>query len=63
MSRSLKKLGPFIILKHTVLTSGRRLRIYSFAQIIRIITRLAVSGTRIKDRNAGWFWYDGKREK
>ena len=62
MSRSLKKLGPFIILKHTVLTSGRRLRIYSFGQIIRIITRLAVSGTRIKDRNAGWFWYDGKRE-
>ena len=62
MSRSLKKLGPFIILKHTVLTSGRRLRIYSFAQIIRIITRLAVSGTRIKDRKAAWFWYDGKRE-
>jgi glycosyltransferase involved in cell wall biosynthesis len=62
LSRSLKKLGPFIILKHTVLTSGRRLRIYSLGQIIRIITRLAFSGSRIEDRNAGWFWYDGKRE-
>ena len=62
MSRSLKKLGPFIILKHTVLTSGRRLRIYSLGQIIRIIARLALSGTRIKDRKAAWFWYDGKRE-
>ena len=62
LSRSLKKLGGFILLKKTVLTSGRRLRIYSFGQIMRIITRLAFSDGRIKDRNTGWFWYDGKRE-
>ena len=62
LSRSLKKLGRFILLKQTVLTSGRRLRIYSFWEIMRIITRLTTSGGRIKDRNAGWFWYDGKRE-
>jgi hypothetical protein len=62
LSRSLKKLGGFILLKQRVLTSGRRLRIYSFWEIMRIITRLATSGGRIEDRNAGWFWYDGKRE-
>lgn len=62
LSRSLKKLGGFILLKQTVLTSGRRLRVYSFGEIMRIITRLAMSGGRIEDRNTGWFWYDGKRE-
>ena len=62
LSRSLKKLGGFIILKQRVLTSGRRLRIYSFWEIMRIITRLAMSGGRVEDRNTGRFWYDGKRE-
>ena len=62
LSCSLKKLGRFVLLKQTVLTSGRRLRIYSFWEIMRIITRLAMSDGRIEDRNAGWFWYDGKRE-
>jgi hypothetical protein len=62
LSRSLKKLGGFVLLKQTVLTSGRRLRIYSFAEIMRIVMRLAMSDGRIEDRNTGWFWYDGKRE-
>lgn len=62
LRRSLKKLGAFVLLKQTVLTSGRRLRIYSFWEIMRIIACLGKSGGRIEDRNAGWFWYDGKRE-
>jgi glycosyltransferase involved in cell wall biosynthesis len=62
LSRSLKKLGGFILLKQTVLTSGRRLRIYSFRENMRIIACLGTSGGRIEDRNTGWFWYDGKRE-
>jgi glycosyltransferase involved in cell wall biosynthesis len=62
LRRSLKKLGAFVLLKQTVLTSGRRLRIYSFWEIMRIIVCLGTSGGRIEDRNAGWFWYDGKRE-
>jgi len=62
LSRTLKKLGRFILLKQTVLTSGRRLRIYSFWKIMRIIACLGTSGGRIEDRNTGWFWYDGKRE-
>ena len=62
LSRSLKKLGGFVLLKQRVLTSGRRLRIYSFWEIMRIIACLGTSGGRIEDRNTGWFWYDGKRE-
>lgn len=62
LSRSLKKLGSFVLLKQTVLTSGRRLRIYSFCEIMRIIACLGTCGGRIEDRKAGWFWYDGKRE-
>jgi glycosyltransferase involved in cell wall biosynthesis len=65
LGRSLKKLGGFILLKQTVLTSGRRLRIYSFWENMRVITRLAIlamSGGRIEDRNTVGIWYDGKRE-
>jgi glycosyltransferase involved in cell wall biosynthesis len=62
LSRSLKKLGGFVLLKQTVLTSGRRLRIYSFWEIMRIIACLGTSGGRIEDRRTGWFWYDGRRE-
>jgi len=62
LSCSLKKLGRFVLLKQTVLTSGRRLRIYSFWEIVRIMTGLATSGGRIEDRNRAWFWYDGRRE-
>jgi len=62
LSCSLKKLGKFVLLKQRVLTSGRRLRIYSFWEIMRIIACLGTSGGRIEDRNIGWFWYDGKRE-
>ena len=62
LSRSLKKLGGFVLLKQRVLTSGRRLRIYSFWEIMRIIACLGTSGGRIEDRDTGWFWYDGKRE-
>jgi len=62
LSRSLKKLGKFVLLKQMTLTSGRRLRIYSFWEHMRIIAFLGTCGGRIEDRNAGWFWYDGKRE-
>lgn len=62
LSRSLKKLGGYALLKQTVLTSGRKLRIYSFWEILRAMTSLAMSGGRIEDRKAGWIWYDGKRE-
>ena len=62
LSRSLEKMGKFILLKQMVLTSGRRLRIYSFWEHMRIIAFLGTCGGRIEDRNAGWFWYDGKRE-
>ena len=62
LSRSLKKMGKFVLLKQMVLTSGRRLRIYSFWEHMRIIVFLGTCGGRIEDRNAGWFWYDGKRE-
>lgn len=65
LRRSLKKLGGFILLKQSVLTSGRRLRIYSFWENMRVITRLAIlamSGGRIEDRNTVGIWYDGKRE-
>ena len=62
-SRALKKLGPFKILREPMVTSGRKLRMYSakelFAHSLRVLTgpmRLA----RNRERLA--IWYDGRRE-
>ena len=60
--KNLDRLGEFVLLKQTVLTSGRRLRIYSFGESMGIIARLAMSGGRIEHRNTIGIWYDGKRE-
>jgi glycosyltransferase involved in cell wall biosynthesis len=62
MSRALRRCGPFIVLRQTVLTSGRKLRLYSFREIMGIILRVALSGGKITDRHTAHIWYDPRRE-
>lgn len=62
MSRALKGCGAFVVLKQTVLTSGRKLRLYSFRDIVGIIVRVAFAGGRITDRKTARIWYESKRE-
>ena len=62
MSRALRHGGRFVVLKHTVLTSGRKLRLYSFWEIMGTIVRAALSGGKFTDKEAARIWYDGIRE-
>jgi len=62
-SLALRKLGRFKVLRESIVTSGRKLRMYSgghvFARSLSIIIR-GPSAARSRDRLA--LWYDGKRE-
>ena len=58
MSRALKRVGPFVILKQSVTTSARKIRIYSAIEVMLFMTRMALRGTRaLKQRKGMEFWY------
>lgn len=62
-SLALHKLGRFRILSEPILTSGRKLRIYSGAEILRHSLRVIFRGPRIaRSRDRLEIWYDGRRE-
>jgi len=62
-SLALRKLGRFKILSEPIVTSGRKLRIYSAWEILRHSTRVLVLGPRVaRSREALGIWYDGRRE-
>lgn len=58
MSRALKRVGQFIILKQSVTTSARKIRIYSAIEVMLFMTRMALRGTKaLKQRKGMEFWY------
>ncbi|MGH8675987.1 MAG: glycosyltransferase [Burkholderiales bacterium] len=60
---ALGKLGRFAMLPAAVITSGRKLRLFSAGQILRQMLRLAVRGLPAVRRRDGLdFWYNGRRE-
>jgi glycosyltransferase involved in cell wall biosynthesis len=62
-SIALRKLGNFKILREPVVTSGRKLRIYSAGQILKHSARVIFGGPRIaRSREGLEIWYEGKRE-
>jgi len=62
-SLALRKLGRFKILSEPIVTSGRKLRIYSAWEILRHSTRVLVLGPRVaRSREGLGIWYDGRRE-
>jgi glycosyltransferase involved in cell wall biosynthesis len=63
-SLALKKLGCFKILRVPILTSGRKLRMYSAKQIFGDLFAVILSGRRMAHSPARLrLWYEGKREK
>lgn len=63
MSKALRRHGRFVVLRETVLTSGRKLRSYSGWEIFRVLTRLALLGKRgLRDRRGLEIWYGARRE-
>jgi len=63
LSIALKRLGRFVILRETVLTSGRKLRTYSGLEVLGIMARAALSGGKMLERRDQMgLWYDPRRE-
>ena len=63
MSRALKRIGKFVILPHTVTTSGRKLRTHSARELLMVMARLALRGPKaVKQREGMDLWYAERRE-
>jgi glycosyltransferase involved in cell wall biosynthesis len=62
-SLALKKLGRFKVLREPILTSGRKLRMYSARHVFARLFRLIVGGPiAARSRDKLELWYDSKRE-
>jgi glycosyltransferase involved in cell wall biosynthesis len=62
-SLALRRLGRFKLLWEPILTSGRKLRMYSARQILSNFFAVVIRGPRvIRSRAKLQVWYDGKRE-
>jgi glycosyltransferase involved in cell wall biosynthesis len=62
-SLALRRLGRFKVLREPILTSGRKLRMYSARQILGNFFGVVLRGPRvIRSRAKLQIWYDGKRE-
>ena len=63
MSRALKRQGRFVVLRESVVTSGRKLRMYSGKQVLRLFAGLLLAGPKALRRRDGLeVWYGGARE-
>jgi len=62
LSRDLRKLGRFRVLRETVLTSGRKMRAHSPWQLTKVGLSIVMHGTRgIRKRETMSIWYDKRR--
>jgi glycosyltransferase involved in cell wall biosynthesis len=63
MSRALKRHGKFVVLRHAVTTSGRKLRTHSAREILMVMCRLMLRGSNaVKQRQGMDLWYAERRE-
>jgi glycosyltransferase involved in cell wall biosynthesis len=63
LSIALKKIGPFKILSAPILTSGRKLRMYSGRHILSRFVWILLRGKRaVRSRENLELWYEGRRE-
>jgi glycosyltransferase involved in cell wall biosynthesis len=63
MSQALKRQGRFVVLRESVTTSGRKLRMYSGKQVLLIMSRILLAGPKaLKNRERLELWYSGRRE-
>ena len=63
LSRALHKHGRFVVLKESVVTSGRKLRTYSGKEVFGTFMRIGIGGRRaLQDRRGLGMWYGPRRE-
>jgi hypothetical protein len=62
-AKALRKQGKFVLLRHPVLTSGRKLRKYSPVQLAGIFGRIVMKGEAAMTSREGFeYWYSEDRE-
>ena len=62
LCRALHGQGEFVILRESVLTSGRKLRTYSGWELLRSFAAIAFAGRAgVRDRSRLGIWYDPRR--
>jgi len=62
MCRALKKCGRFMVLRERVLTSGRKFRLHTFAEVMATLLRVTFHGGRIARKKSARIWYRPRRE-
>ena len=62
-SRRLKRIGTLTILhRHPLRTSGRKVRLYSKTEYLKLLAKVVLSGGRtLRSRDECFAWYDGRR--
>ena len=64
MSRALKTQGRFVILPECVISSGRKLRLYSGLEILMVLLRIGLMGPgAVRQRKGLEIWYESPREE
>jgi GT2 family glycosyltransferase len=63
LSRRLKRRGRFVILhRHPLVTSARKLELYSYGEHLVFMWKMLSAGRRtLRSREACSVWYDGRR--
>ncbi len=63
LSKALRRQGRFVVLRESVVTSGRKLRAYSGLEILRAMAGLVRRGPRsVRSRRGLEMWYGERRE-
>lgn len=63
MSRALKRQGRFVVLRESVMSSGRKLRMYSGKEVLKLFGGILLAGPKALRRRDGLeVWYGGRRE-
>ncbi|MEK6324050.1 MAG: glycosyltransferase [Acidobacteriota bacterium] len=63
MSRALKRQGRFVVLRESVTSSGRKLRMYSGREVLSLFANILLAGPKgLKKREGLEVWYGGRRE-
>jgi hypothetical protein len=63
MSRALKQHGRFVVVREGVTTSGRKMRMYSAGEMLRIFVSIILSGRKALERREGLdLWYGDHRD-
>jgi len=62
MSRALHRRGRFVVLRESVTTSGRKLRVHSSHEVLSLLARLALNGPKsLRQRRGLELWYGERR--